>query len=449
MNDMDNTAHNSVQTQVVHRLIAQLLWLAAATVLPVSWAAAEIDITPKVEWNRLRPLDSDPALDSGTPLQRACVPGETVVPRKAIGAGSSAQLALRQGQFVVCVNNTADGALEVVDGPGTRWTVARTDVNSTRGFPADWTAHDRDYLVWAYDRDTIIFRESLRGTFEGNFFYLLLDEHAALLIDTGTGYADLRPYVQPLLGQRKLYVVSTHNHSDHYGGHRHFLGMPNVEFAGYQPGERYDPYAASQLAGLTAFFKLQDWPNQSADFALGKRRLTIIPMPGHTADSIAIYDQGSQLLFSSDSIYPGLLFIEDWPHCVESIERLEQFAKRHPVRWLLGAHIEMSAARPWNGRYEYFHFGSNTHWNEHSLQLPVTSLAPVKTLLQTARNSAHGGKPRYDARLIEQDFHEVPFAPISLQGIARHYRDNNDRLVRELEARHARFDSVRAARLSP
>ena len=408
-------------------------------------ADTAVDVTVDIAWDRLRPLDSNPALNSRQPLLRAGAPGETVVVRRATGTATPQRPALRRGQFLVCIDNTATGDLIAVDGPGQRWQLPRDAVNATCGFPAHWLAHDRDFLVWAYSRDTIIFRESLRNGYEGNFFYLLLSgedrpDASCLLIDSGTGWADPRPYVMPLVGRRRLYVLSTHSHWDHFGGHRHFRDCDNVVLLGHQPGAEYDPDAPGDLSGLIDFFQLRDWPQTVSTFALGERQLSIIPQPGHTADCIAVYDHSERLLFSSDSIYPGLLLIQDWPAAAASMRRLASFCAAHPPRWVLGSHIEMSQMRPWNGRYEYFHFGSNSHWDEHALQLPADV---VNRVARQVQRRLREGAPRYDARAVEQEFHRQPFQLASMAGIAPNYRRDNDRLVELLRLRHRRFDALR------
>lgn len=216
--------------------------------LSVGSAAFPAEHHDVIVWNRLRPLSHDPALNSGVALNRACVPGETVVLARDLPSPTPELIGLNDGEFVVCIGNTDGKKLQVVDGLARTFTVGRDEVNSTQGFPRNWTAFDRDYLVWAYSRDTVIMRESLHNTFEGNFLYLLLDIDnggdvaGAMLIDSGSGYADLVPYIEPVVGDSPLTVVSTHSHWDHFGGHRHFLGRDNVTLIGYEPGPDYNAY---------------------------------------------------------------------------------------------------------------------------------------------------------------------------------------------------------------
>jgi glyoxylase-like metal-dependent hydrolase (beta-lactamase superfamily II) len=418
-------------------------------------AAAGFDA---IHWNRLRPLDSNPALDSGVALNRACVPGETVVLGKAVGSDSAQRLALRKGQFVICIGNTGAGQLQLVDGPGNRWTVGREDVNATRHFPANWQAHDRDYLVWAYNRDTIVFRESLGHSFEGNFFYLLLDRAAdgsvngAILIDSGTGYADLAPYLESLIGEQPLLVVSTHSHWDHFGGHRHLRHLANVELLGYRPGAAYNPYPEApeyDLAGLRQRFGLDDWPASSKDFTIGQRRLAVLPIPGHTRDSLAIYDYREQLLFTGDTVCPCYLFIERWEAYADSLERLAGFAAQQPVRWLLGGHVEMSRKRDWNDMHEYFYFGSNAHWDSLPVQMPPDYLESARAVVAETLAHSAGATPQYDARAIDQQFHARPLVPIPFPGIPPYFRRDSERLVDQLRDRHRWHDARRARAAKP
>jgi glyoxylase-like metal-dependent hydrolase (beta-lactamase superfamily II) len=405
-----------------------------------------------IPWERLRPLDSNPELDSGVTLDRPCVPGETVVVRTAVGRDSTHRLGLHEGQFVVCTGNTADGHLLLADGPGNIWPVRRNQVNATRQFPANWLAHDRDYLVWAYSRDTIIFRESLGNGFEGNFFYLLLDLNdsghvtAGILIDSGTGHADLAPYLKPLIGDAPLLVVSTHSHWDHFGGHRHLRDLPNVELQGYQPATVYNPYPESpeyDLDRLIRRFAFEEWPAAGKDFNIGQRRFAAIPVPGHTGDSIAFYDYQERLLFTGDVVCPCYLFIEDWIAFTESLDRLAAFAAQQPVRWLLGGHVEMSQPRPWNHMHEYFFFGSNTHWNPLPVQMAPDYLTIAQNVIVEALARSPGSTPQYDARLIDPAFHALPVVAIPFPGIPSYFRVNSERLVEQLRLRHAEHDSRR------
>ena len=240
-----------------------------------------------------------------------------------------------------------------------------------------------DHQVHWYDDRTAIIRQSLRTNFEGPFLYLLLGTERALLLDTGTGHAPLRPLVDDLLADRtqtghELVVAHTHEHSDHVGGDGEFeavVGRTAEEVA--------------QYFGL-------DWPEGRATIDLGDRAVDVVPIPGHQGGDIALYDRTTRLLFTGDSLYPGRLYVKDWAAYRASIRRLAAFvAEGNPVEWVLGAHIEMTRQ---SGRD--YAMGADRHPDEHALQLRPGVLTELLQVLDAA-----GDVP---ARIVRDDFVVYP-----------------------------------------
>ncbi|TDW22525.1 MBL fold metallo-hydrolase [Kribbella kalugense] len=230
-------------------------------------------------------------------------------------------------------------------------------------FPEQWDdgtdPSSPEHQIHWYDDRTAIIRQSLRTNFEGPFIYLLLGDERALLLDTGTGHAQLRPVVEELLTGQELIVAHTHSHGDHVGG--------DAEF---------DTVVGKSAEEVAAYFGFADWPEGVVEFDLGGRVLDIVPIPGHHASHIAVYDRNTRVLFSGDSLYPGRLYVFDWPAFRASVARLAEFvADGKPVEWVLGAHIELTTEP---GRdYE---MGEAKHPDEHELQLHpdvLTELAAV------------------------------------------------------------------------
>ena len=58
--------------------------------------------------------------------------------------------------------------------------------------------------------------------------------------------------------------------------------------------------------------------------------------------SLAVYDPRTQWLLTGDTVYPGRLYVEDFPAFLFSLNRLVSFAQAHPVSAVMGCHIEMS-----------------------------------------------------------------------------------------------------------
>jgi glyoxylase-like metal-dependent hydrolase (beta-lactamase superfamily II) len=123
---------------------------------------------------------------------------------------------------------------------------------------------------------------------------------------------------------------------------------------------------------VAGFFGLGDWPHGAAQFDLGGRVLDVMPTPGHHPSAIAIYDGASGALLTGDTVYPGRLYVDDFPAFRNSLRSLCDFSAAHQVKVVLGAHIEMSA-RP----YRDYPIGSTWHPDEAPLPLTVRDLQAI------------------------------------------------------------------------
>lgn len=113
-------------------------------------------------------------------------------------------------------------------------------------------------------------------------------------------------------------MVHSHSHSDHRKGDPQFMGHNNVEVVGANND------ALEQQLGLL------DWPNVSSLLDLGGRKVTIIPIPGHQEQSIALYDHQTQWLLTGDTLYPSLIRVKNWGDFKNSIARLFEFINQRP-----------------------------------------------------------------------------------------------------------------------
>lgn len=233
---------------------------------------------------------------------------------------------------------------------------------------------------------TIIFRQSICTSFEAPFIYLLLGKSKALLLDSGAGGADIEGPVDAAIEEwmnaheltsLPLVVAHSHSHRDHVMGDKQFRERPNTTVVGLAPAE------------VASFFAIESWPESTATFDLGERVLDVVPIPGHEASHIAIYDHEQQLLLTGDTLYPGRLFVDDWKQYRASVKRLVAFIddKALPVRSILGAHIEMTTEG------EEYAFGAEKHPNEHRMDQPMARLRELDAAAQamgpTARREAH------------------------------------------------------------
>ncbi|MBO9498206.1 MAG: MBL fold metallo-hydrolase [Novosphingobium sp.] len=218
--------------------------------------------------------------------------------------------------------------------------------------------------VQQYDPDTFVIRQSVKTNFEAPFLYLLFGKDKALLLDTGAGGLQIRPTIDKLIADWcaahgrasiPLVVAHSHGHGDHHAGDAEFANRPDTQVVGLAPAE------------VATFFGIADWPRQIVTFDLGGRPLSIIPTPGHQPAHIVVYDPKTELLLSGDTLYPGRLYVPaNWSGVFrESMDRLADFVRAHPVSHILGAHIEMTTTP---GK-DYVQ-AAPVHADEHALELP-------------------------------------------------------------------------------
>lgn len=241
--------------------------------------------------------------------------------------------------------------------------------------------------VQRIDADSFVIRQSVRTKFEAPFLYLLFGRDRALLIDSGAGGLAIRPAVDAVIAQWlaahkrdriPLIVAHSHSHDDHHQGDSEFAGRPDTVVVGLKPAE------------VAAFFGVANWPDDVARFDLGGRPLSIIPTPGHEPAHIMVWDPQTQMMFSGDMLYPGRLYVplDKFPAFVASADRLADFARRNPVRMLLGAHVEMT-----NTPGKDYGSRASAHPDEHPLPLPPSAI----TRLEAAVHAMNGKPVRHNA----------------------------------------------------
>lgn len=143
-----------------------------------------------------------------------------------------------------------------------------------------------------------------------NNSYLILGELSALLFDTGSGKRDLSRVVASLT-DKPLMVLPSHAHSDHLGSILNFkrialadlpINRKNTEGNIFKPS--YLMYCDLPKRPEIPVFK---WMDLDETIDLGNRSLRIIATPGHSLDSICLFDKQNKMLFTGDFLYEGNL----------------------------------------------------------------------------------------------------------------------------------------------
>jgi glyoxylase-like metal-dependent hydrolase (beta-lactamase superfamily II) len=253
---------------------------------------------------------------------------------------------------------------------------------------------DPPVQVHAYDDHTFVLRQNKAVHYEAPFIYLFCGNDRALLMDTGaTEDPDrfpLRATVDGLLESwlaehpragYELIVAHTHRHGDHVAGDTQFDDHPHTTVV------------PADLTSVRSFFGFTDWPTDVVRLDLGGRVLEVTGCPGHQEASIAVHDPWTGFLLTGDTVYPGRLYVNDFPAFQESLERLVAFARSRPVTHIMGCHIEMSR-RP--GRD--YPIGATYQPDEPPLQMTVAQLTAVR---DAAGQIAHQpGVHRFDDFII-------------------------------------------------
>ncbi|WP_461589791.1 MBL fold metallo-hydrolase [Winogradskyella sp.] len=211
--------------------------------------------------------------------------------------------------------------------------------------------------------------------------FLFLGQNKALLIDTGATkeeesfplYDTVSAIIDNWEKQQKkeieLVVAHTHKHGDHYAGDGQFKGKPNTTVIGLE------------VEDIQKSFKISNWPEEIVDYDLGNRIMKIIPIPGHQASSIALYDTSTKILLTGDTFYPGRLYVKDWNAFKISIGRLVKFTDNNEISNILGNHIEMSTTDGVD-----YKMGATYHPKEQKLPLTVEDLKALQLSLNLLGN---------------------------------------------------------------
>ena len=202
---------------------------------------------------------------------------------------------------------------------------------------------DPDIQVHWYDEYTVILRQNMAINYEAPFMFLLFGGARAVLIDTGAtaspDYFPLRIVIDSLVTEwlarhprndYPLLVLHSHSHGDHVAGDGQFADRPRTTVVD------------ARLATIADYLGLTADVDRPARLDLGGRTLDGIASPGHNESAITFYDAYTGLMLTGDTVYPGRLYVEDWPAFRATIDRLIAFAENHPVSHVLGCHIEMS-----------------------------------------------------------------------------------------------------------
>jgi glyoxylase-like metal-dependent hydrolase (beta-lactamase superfamily II) len=238
-----------------------------------------------------------------------------------------------------------------------------------------------DWQIHEYNPSFYILRESGCTNYEKPFLYLIFGGAKAMLVDTGAGESDAAVVTAKLIAKWlkraqkpsiELLVAHSHGHGDHISGDKGFLGQPNTTLI------------PAQVESVSKAFGIDNWPDKNGAIDLGDRVVDIIPIPGHQPAALAYYDRKTGILLTGDNLYPGRLYISDFPTYLASTKRLVDFTESRPVAHILGCHIEQSSTP-----FVDYPIGTTYQPHEHNLEMSRAHLLELLAGLERMKD-----KPR-------------------------------------------------------
>lgn len=252
--------------------------------------------------------------------------------------------------FVVCIALSAPALSAQTEIPEWCRSLPRVEYKSLQRVPAS------DPWFEVYKVAPAVFAIYEPHQSEEAISFLIVGDRRAMLFDTGMGISDLRK-VTAELTRLPIVVLNSHTHDDHVGNNWQFetiYGMDTDSTRENARGSREDAQAEvtpDQICGhlperfdpktyTTRPWKIKSYIHDGERIYLGGRTLKIITIPGHTPDSISLFDSANGLLFTGDTYYPGTIWLyrpeTDLAAYGASIRRLAALAPQ--VRMVLGAH---------------------------------------------------------------------------------------------------------------
>ena len=234
------------------------------------------------------------------------------------------------------------------------------------------------WQVHPYNADLFILRESGCTNYEKPFLYLTFGNDRVLLQDTGAGETNVAEIVNQTVAEwcRRngrssipLVVAHSHGHGDHISGDAQFTGKPGVTVV------------PLSVEGTQKFYGIRKWPDEPGSIDLGGRVLDVIAIPGHQPFGVAFYDRRTGILLTGDTLYPGRLYVSDFPAFAASIQRLVDFTRNKPVAHILGCHVEESKTP-----FLDYPVGTKYQPEEHVLELSHAHLVELNEAVKGMNN---------------------------------------------------------------
>ncbi len=190
-----------------------------------------------------------------------------------------------------------------------------------------------------------------KGPLAGVNAGIILTAESVIFIDSGMSIASAeylwRLAQKKMTGQKKIYLILTHSHSDHVFGMQFFRDK-GAEVIGHRltaehlkddngrylrfiiEMDRITPEEGTKRYGHVVLSEPDRYIDQDTCLTIDGEDVRIFVTPGHTPDSICIYYPRSKTLFAGDTVYEGMDPTtrfggpKEWKEWITHLERLKK-----------------------------------------------------------------------------------------------------------------------------
>ena len=168
--------------------------------------------------------------------------------------------------------------------------------------------------VKALDDTTIAIGEP--AYHQRNWSYLISDGDDSLLFDTGSGRRPIAPLVARH-GRARIEAFPSHMHFDHLGNIHAFGPVMVADLPMLRAIETNgtltptdEMFLGASEAVPVPTFEVGRWVAPGETVMVGSRNLLVVHTPGHSPDSVSLWEAERDRFYAADFIYCGILYAQ-------------------------------------------------------------------------------------------------------------------------------------------